>query len=317
MPKSQAQRLDELEPESLFEHYQLLEQIGIGGQGVVWSALDSVHERLVAIKFHEPVEEQDTTHLAEFEKQARLLIPLTHPNILPIYEFGRSGQLRYLVSPYVAGGSLRELLDEAALSQAEILSITGEIVSALDYLHARNIIHRDLKPSNIFLDFDRRAYLADFGLARAISDTTVALHTGRGTLPYAPPEQHSLAELTAQSDIYSLGVMLFEMFTRHLPWHGEKSLGIQQLHTDDGLPDPIDSAPDAPPTLAAVLRTLTAGQSAHRPRSVAEAFNLVRAILPEPSAPAAGAGRPVFEPAGANWNTAWTLLARGTQEWKF
>src|SRR5574341_430563 len=316
MTESQAQRLDELQPDALFKHYHLLEQIGLGGQGVVWSALDTAGDRLVAVKFNEAAEEEESERAAEFEQQARLLASLSHPSILPLYDFGQSGKMRYLVSPYVAGGSLRDWLEAAPLSHADILRVTAEIVSALEYLHSRNVVHRDLKPSNIFLDFDRHAYLADFGLARVISATTVALHTGRGTLPYAPPEQHSLAELTPQSDIYSLGVMLYEMFTRHLPWHGEKTLGVQQLHTDDALPDPIDSTPDAPRELAAVLRTLTAANPAQRPRSAAEAYGLIRAVLSNGRASQAGAMSPALDTPEAKWRNAQTLLERGTFEWK-
>ncbi len=321
MSKIDLSPLDEYFSGNRLKQYQLLERIGYGGQAVVWSALDHQQKRMVAIKLSLPerdvVGEVDPkTDWHVFERQARFVAAFDHPNILPLYDFGITDRLRYMVMPYVPAGSLRDLLDrEPFLPYDLILSITAEIVSALDYVHRRNIVHRDLKSTNILLDFSRHAYLADFGLARVISLTTESLHTGRGTPPYAPPEQHSASRLTPQSDIYSLGILLFEMFTSHLPWDGEKSLGILQLSQSVQLSDPREFNPDLPAGLVGVLRRMTAPKPQDRPKSVVEALRLVRESLPGSSTMAETVHpQPASVPLSQVEN-ARVILERGFERW--
>ena len=278
--------LKDLIPKSRFLNYELLEQIGAGGEGVVWSGMDLEHNRIVAIKLNELTEfgEQNMKDRM-FDKQVEKLLSLRHPHILPIYDYGLTKNIHYLVSPYVPGGSLRELLMVRELAFQDALNFAAEIASGLDFLHGENILHRDLKPSNILLDFGRNSYISDFGLARFISDTTQAVHTGRGTPPYAPPEQLATKAMTKQSDIFSFGVLLFEMFTRHLPWDGEKILGIQQLYSKEELPDPCKINPQLPPDLTKVLRRMTDANPASRPESAGEALRelcLVFGLEPPP-----------------------------------
>ena len=278
--------LKDLIPKSQFLNYELLEQIGAGGEGVVWSGMDLEHNRIVAIKLNELTEfgEQNMNDRM-FDKQAEKLLSLRHPHILPIYDYGLTKNIHYLVSPYIPGGSLRELLMVRELAFQDALSFAAEIAAGLDFLHEQNILHRDLKPSNILLDFNRNIYISDFGLARIVSNTTQAVHTGRGTPPYAPPEQLATKAMTRQSDIFSFGVLLFEMFTRHLPWDGEKILGIQQLYSKEELPDPCKINPQLPPDLTKVLRRMTDANPASRPGSAGEALRelcLVFGLEPPP-----------------------------------
>ncbi len=213
-----------------------------------------------------------------FWQEAQIIASLEHPHILPLYDFGVAGTLRYLVTPYIPAGSLKDLLSTRSLSHEEVLHLAAEIVSALAYIHRRNIVHRDLKPTNILLGSRRHVYLADFELARALSSTTTPLHTGRGTPPYSSPEQIAAAELTVRSDIYSLGIILFEMFTGSLPWNGEKALGIEQLSKPgEVLPAPCQAVPSG---LVDVLRAMTAASPADRPASAMEALQLTRDALP-------------------------------------
>ena len=194
-----------------FLHYELLEQIGAGGQGVVWSALEKENNRIVAIKFIETSDQQIQAVTDNmFEQQGRLFRQLEHPNILPLYDYGTLGGLRFLVSLYVPGGSLQDQLATGRLPVETSLNFAAHIASALDYLHGHDIIHRDLKPGNVLTDLNHNIYVFDFGLARVISDSTMAMHTGHGTLPYSPPEQSSHSEITVQSDLYSFGVMLYQ-----------------------------------------------------------------------------------------------------------
>lgn len=281
----------EFRPGSLFRQYQLLEQIGTGGQGIVWSARDQNEGRIVAIKFSEIGDsDQERAYNEMLNLQAAKLVGLRHPFILPLYEVGLSGRIRYFVSRYASGGTLLQKLSSGPLEIGEALRCASEIAAALTFLHEQGIIHRDLKSSNVLTDLNRNAYLSDFGIARFLSDSTQALHTGRGTPIYAPPEQHKMAAISPQSDIYSFGILLYELFTGHLPWDGETALGIRQLYSAEELPDPRQVNPDLPPALTAALRRLTAAEPADRPASAAEALETVCAAFglpPVPPPPAA------------------------------
>lgn len=268
--------LNDLRPGFQFHHYQLLEQIGAGGQGVVWSAEDAQRQDIVAIKFNEvPEESQQQVDDAILEQELNRLINLRHDSILPIHDYGVSDQIRYLVSPYVAGGSLYDVMGKSSTSHLDSLRYASEIASALDFLHENHIIHRDLKPANILLDLKQRTYLSDFGLARTISNTTQAMHTGRGTPPYSPPEQHKQLAITARSDLYSFGVMLYEIFTGQLPWNGEKILGVQQLYSLIEIPDPSEINANLPSSLKDIFRQLTSSDPALRPASAGEAIDKI------------------------------------------
>jgi serine/threonine protein kinase len=263
--------LSNLKPGLHFHQYRLLEEIGVGGQGVVWSAFDQGRSEIVAIKFNQIYDsDRDLAEVMTFEHELESLLKLEHPHVLPTYDHGLEDQVHYLVSPYVTGGSLFERIKAGPVHLGESLRYAAEAASALDYLHSQGIMHRDLKASNILLDFSQHSYLSDFGLARTVTATTQALHTGRGTPPYSPPEQHKLAEITPKSDIYSFGILLYELFTGQLPWDGERVLGIQQLYTQVELPDPCEINPQLPPLLSQVLRRVTAANPDLRPRSADE-----------------------------------------------
>ena len=276
MPETRPLLLSDLRPGTPFRQYRLLEQIGAGGQGVVWSAHDQTEGRIVAVKLNElPTSDQKKAEDQIFERQLSSLVSLRHPYILPMYDYGLSDQLRYMVTPYIPGESLEDRLNARPLTIEQTLRFAAEIASALDYLHAQNVVHRDLKPANILMDFSQNLYVADFGLARVLSFSTQAMHTGRGTPPYASPEQHSMLEITLQSDLYSFGVMLYEMFTRQLPWGGEKILGIQQINSKAEIPDPAEIDPNLPAQLVTVLRQLTAANPVARPASAGDAMQAI------------------------------------------
>ena len=298
-------RIEDLAAGTRIKSYRLLERIGYGGQAIIWSAYDEAQGTVVAIRFDQAAEggESDlyAAHQA-FMRQTQLVASLAHPNILPIHDFGVADRLQFIVMPYLAGGALSDWLAAGRLTVSQCAQVISQIASALDYLHQRQIIHRDLKPTNILLDCYRNVYLADFGLARVLSASTQVLHTGHGTPPYAPPEQHLSSKLTAQSDLYSLGILFYELLTGQLPWRGAKSLGLQQISDpNDSLPDPQILNPDVPRELVPVLWSLTATAPAARPPSAAAARQLIEGALPKTigAAPAATAPPSFDAPAEA------------------
>jgi serine/threonine protein kinase len=272
--------LSDLRPGFKFHQYQLLEQIGAGGQGVVWSAEDPQRNDIAAIKFDEiedSIQQQVDDEM--FGRQLEKLLKVQHVNILQINDCGKENLIRYVVSPYISGGSLFEKIKQGRLPLEDALRFSTEIASALDYLHGQQIIHRDIKSSNILLSLGSHTFLADFGLARTVSATTQALHTGRGTPVYAPPEQHKRLVITPKSDVYSFGILLFELFTGQLPWGGESMLGLRQLYSDSELQDPCELNNTLPPLMKDVLRRVTSADPARRPSSAAEVMKMIYYIF--------------------------------------
>jgi len=268
---------DDIWPGDTLGDYVLLERIGLGGEASIWSALDINQKRVVVIKF---ILKQDTPIDADApDFLASFLLDLNHPNIRHVYDVGETEKFNYLSMQYYPSGSLKVLMTAGPLPTQEVLRLSAQIVSALEYIHKMDIVHRDLKPTNILLDVQKRVYLTDFGLARPLSQTTQVLHTGQGTAPYSPPEQQTKGLMSPKSDIYSFGILLYEMFTGSLPWGGSTSLAIKQLDTGEQLPDPREANPDLPTALAGALRKLTDPLPENRPATAAEAFGVVVAAL--------------------------------------
>ena len=263
--------------------YTLLEQIGEGGEAVVWSGFDNLRKRLVAIKVISMVHNDPAAASmvpANFEREVHLVASLEHPHILPMYEFGMADTFSYFVMAYKEMGTLADWLKGGNLPLVEVAQAAKQILSAMAYLHVRGIVHRDIKPSNILLDSQARTYLADFGLAKRLSQSTMALHTGRGTGPYAPYEQQAYHSITQQSDIYSLGIVLYEMLTGQLPFEAQYSLATLQKRDNAVLPDLAEHDGECPAELTAVLRKFTAFQWQDRPQTADAAYTLLYEALP-------------------------------------
>lgn len=307
--------LSTLMPGAPFRQYTLLEQIGVGGQGVVWSALDAKMDGVYAIKFNEILETSEG--LAEDlrdESQLERLINLRHARILPVQEYGFESGVRFTVSPYIPGGTLTQRVRNETLPIEESLRIGMEVASALDYLHSQGVIHRDLKSSNILVDLGNHTYLADFGLARILSTSTLAFHTGHGTPPYAPPEQNRQKAITPRSDIFSFGILLYEMFTGQLPWNGKKQLGMEQLHSDQELPDPRTLNINLEPHTVDVLRRVTSANPGLRPRSAGEVMRMLHYIFGIPYQPLEADGE--SDRLAAGKKDVEELLWQGFSQWK-
>ena len=280
-------QLEKLERGFQLDEYTLLEAIGQGGEAEIWSGWDTRKNRVVALKIkHTPGLGDNVTHtLSGFEQQAHLIASLQHPHILPLYTFGTTNGYTYYAMRYNAMGSLADLLRGGALSIEETLDITAQICNALSFLHSHGVVHRDLKPDNVLLDSQHQVYLSDFGLARRLGDQTNILHTGRGTEAYASFEQHNRLGMVPQSDIYSLGILIYEMLSGRLPWEGTDSLASRQFQEKDELPALHQSNPDIPTEFTDVIRRLTAFYWSERPSTTIDAYQLVaQALGPKGSA---------------------------------
>ncbi len=212
--------------------YKIVTRLGEGGMGTVYKAMQTSLNRYVAIKVLLMQYTLDRDFLARFKREALATAALQHPNIVHIYDIEEKGGIYYIAMEYVDGGTLTSLLERTSLSLKSILNIVAQVGSALDAAHGQGIVHRDIKPSNILLSRDGRALLTDFGLAK-VSDATVQLTTVgdiMGTPRYMSPEQAQGRELDYRSDLYSLGVVLYEMVTGQTPFDNPSPLAILHDH---------------------------------------------------------------------------------------
>ena len=261
-----------------FKHYTFLERIGEGGEADIWSAWDTINQRVVAIRIipkpeiGEGMEDQAPSNV---QRQVQLLSKLDHPNVLPHYEFGSEAHFHYIIMHYCSAGSLADRIGAGPVSLEDVLKFTAQITSALDYLHHRNIVHRDLNPSNLLLDGQGRVYLADFGLAKLFIQDTLPMHTGRGTEVYAPYEQFARFEVVPQSDIYSLGITIFEMLTGRLPWGDSGIIAAKPGEQTLSLPDLSAYNSELPSELSDALRVMTAYYWDQRPSTAKAAFEML------------------------------------------
>ncbi|MBZ0287459.1 MAG: serine/threonine protein kinase, partial [Anaerolineae bacterium] len=236
--------------------YELIEEVGKGGMATVYRAYQPNVDRFVAVKVIHRSVATDAASLERFQREARLVTRLEHPHLLPIYDYDGAHDPPYIVMRYLESGTLKDVLDQGRLPYDEIVYMMRQIASALDYAHRRGIIHRDIKPSNIMIDAEGNAFLTDFGIARMTEAGQGLTQTGYavGTPGYMSPEQGmGEEEVDGRADIYSLGVMLFQMLTGRLPYQAETPLATILKHMHDPIPKPSGVNPDISPDVDAVL----------------------------------------------------------------
>lgn len=250
----------------LGDRYELEARIGSGGMAVVYLAKDQVLDRHVAVKILNESLSNDENFVDRFRREARAAAKLSHPNVVNIYDVGQDGTVHYIVMEHIEGRTLKERIrDEGKLSIAEAVTIGEQIADALDHAHENGIVHRDIKSHNIMIGPRGRVKVADFGIARATSSQTIT-HTGSvmGSVHYFSPEQARGGYIGEKSDIYSLGVVLYEMVTGELPFSDGSPISVALKHLQDEPEDPIKRRPGLPQSVDNIIRRAMAKDVLHR-----------------------------------------------------
>jgi serine/threonine protein kinase len=252
--------------------YRLEAKLGSGGMSTVYLARDQTLDRQVAVKvMHREMSEQ-ADQLERFRQEARSVAKFSHPNVVSVIDAGEDGGHPYIVFEYVEGETLKQRISRnGALDPQEAIAYAIEIARGLSVAHARNMVHRDIKPQNILIDAEGRAKLTDFGISRQLEQDGMTA-TGRvlGTTDYVAPEQAMGRKVDPRTDIYSLGVVLYEMLVGQVPFAAESQVGVAMKHVNEELPDVQRRRPDVSAAVALVVERATTKDPAERYQQVGE-----------------------------------------------
>jgi len=305
--------------------YQIVEQLGQGGMAAVYKAFQPSLNRYVAVKVLPPdLARQQPDFAARFTREAHAVAQLQHPHILSVYDFGREGDLTYIVMQYVEAGTLQKHMRQP-MSLETIARIIEQLADALDYAHRRGIIHRDIKPTNVLMEDGRWPLLADFGIAKLLGGDSglTATGVGIGTPAYMSPEQgRGQPVVDARSDVYSLGVMLFEMLTGQVPFMADTPLGIVMQHILNPLPSPRSLNPVIPEAVERVIfkalakdpndRFASAGEMAAALKTALAPGAAPRIVPPSPRAVPAPPPAVAYPRRRPRWGNVLAKVATGT-----
>ncbi|MFP5360177.1 MAG: Stk1 family PASTA domain-containing Ser/Thr kinase [Actinomycetes bacterium] len=261
--------------------YEVRERVAAGGMATVYLAFDRRLERDVALKVMHPHLEIDPNSreiVARFRREAKAAARLTHPGIVRVYDQGVDADVSYLTMEYVEGENLRErMTHEGTLSLGEALTTLDHVLDALASAHRQGLVHQDVKPENVLIDPEGRPRVADFGLARAVTEVTASTSgTILGTVAYLGPELISNGHSDARTDVYAAGVLLYEMVTGRQPHTGATAMQVATKHVHEDIPAPSTVVPWLPPEIDALVESLTARDPDARPTDAAAALQLVR-----------------------------------------
>lgn len=246
--------------------YQIIAPLGEGGMAAVYRARQESMDREVALKILPQRFANDPDYLTRFKKEARVIAGLQHVHILPIHDFGESQGYTFIAMPLLGSGTLADEMREGPLELERGLEVVRQVGSALDYAHSRGIVHRDVKPANILVDEGGNCLLTDFGIAKVLSETVSLTQTGVmvGTPDYMSPEQIGAGTVDGRSDIYSLGVVLFQMVTGQLPFQADTPGAALVMHLEQQLPSAREIRPDLPAAVENVISKALSKRRADR-----------------------------------------------------
>ena len=297
-------------------HYRLIGRVARGGMADVYKARQENLDRIVALKVLPPMLRQDDTFQARFEREARAIARLHHPNILTVYDYGEQDDLTYIVMEYTPGGTLQDRM-RGPLPLQEAVGIACHLGRALDYAHRHGVIHRDVKPSNVLFSEEGWPLLSDFGLVKLAHESTGITRpsASMGTPEYMSPEQGRGQPVDHRTDIYALGALLYEMVTGHPPFTAESLVGLIVLHATEPLPCPRLHRPDLPPEIESVIVKALAKAPEDRYDSAGEmvdalheAWLQAQAERPDLQEGALPRRRPARRSRQKRWRAAWITL---------
>lgn len=265
--------------------YEIKEKLGEGGMADVYLAHDPNFDRLVVVKVIKREYSANSEFRSRFHREARVIAKLEHEAIVPVHDFGEQDGQPYIVMRRMTGGSLTDRLASGPLSLPEVAHIIERVADALDHAHNQGIIHRDLKPGNILFDERGKAYLSDFGIAKVAEAATNLTGTGIiGTPAYMSPEQaRAMYDLDGRSDVYSLGVVVFELLTGHLPYSARDAVGMALAHVSEPVPDIRKDQPKLPRESDSLIKRALAKKPADRYQTTGELAKDLSLLATKPS----------------------------------
>jgi TonB family protein len=286
MPKEQEKKIG---------NYEIVGELGRGGMGVVYRAIQPSLNREVALKVLPPYFAKDKELVERFFREARAAAKLKHPHIVTVYDFGEDEETYYFAMELLEGESLESLIKgKGTFSLSEIEAIITQVADALGYAHKRQIVHRDIKPGNIIINERGDAVLTDFGIAKAASDSKLTqTGTSVGSPEFMSPEQVQGGEVDFRSDLYSLGILIYKLMTGTAPYKGETGISIAFKHVNEPVPSLKSALPGVPDWMDAVVSRLLAKDPADRYQSAEELIKALREKKAPPEAAAAPAAAPV------------------------
>ena len=268
----------------LNERYEIIEKIGSGGMSIVYKAKDTKLERYVAVKILREEFCLDENFVRKFKVEAQSAASLSHQNIVNIYDVGNEGRTHFIVMEYLEGQTLKEYIKEQGQIQEEyLLKIALSIASALEHAHVNHIIHRDIKPQNIILTKDGKVKVADFGIARIATDQTLDTHENpSGSVYYIAPEQARGGYQDHKSDIYSLGITMYEMATGALPFSGDNPVNVALKQIHDPMPKPSDINKEISPNVETIILKATEKKTSLRYQNTEELIEDLKLVMSNP-----------------------------------
>lgn len=266
----------------LSDRYEILSKVGAGGMSDVYKAKDHILSRFVAIKVLKQEFSEDSSFVTKFRAEAQSAAGLEHPNIVNIYDVGSENGLYYIVMEYVEGITLKTYIEKKGqLSFKESASIAIQVARGIEAAHNKNIIHRDIKPQNIIISTDGKVKVTDFGIAKATSSNTISSDV-MGSVHYASPEQARNGFVDGRSDIYSLGIVMFEMVTGRVPFDGDTTVAVALQHLQEEIARPSIYAPDLPISFEKIILKCTQKTPDRRYQTIEELLTDIRHSLAHP-----------------------------------
>lgn len=270
----------------LGNRYELIEKIGGGGMALVYKAKCRLLNRFVAVKILKSEFINDEEFLKRFKIEAQAAASLSHPNIVSIYDVGHENDIHYIVMEYVNGQTLKEYIEEnGALYWKDAVNIAIQITQAIEHAHKNHIVHRDIKPHNILFTKDGMLKVTDFGIARAVSSSTITMAGNTiGSVHYFSPEQARGGFTDEKSDLYSLGIVLYELLTGMLPFDGESPVAVAIKHIQDEPAEPVSIKEDIPAGVNSIVMRAIQKDQTLRYQSASELLRDLHRVLKEPDA---------------------------------